>query len=661
VGLGLLTAFSAAALAAGLGRAVVTTYVPVTLARIHDAPGLIGTVMLVNVVAGFAVPLVVGAWSDRLKARGHGRTRPFILGGSLVTAGGLAAVALGTGTTYAALALAAAVAYVGLNAVTTAHRALIAESFPDEARPRVTSAEELALLLGTVVGVGLGGALIDTATWAPFAVAAIVVPVLSAPTVARMRGRERLRAARPGHEPRTRYLAAALRPGVRSILAAQALWVMGYAALPAFFILYCENVLGLRAATAAALLIAFGAITALAMLAAGAARADAAHGPLLVLGVALLGGGLLAVAPAGSVLAAAPGLAAGAAGYGILSTIGFPALATLIPAGEAGAYTALYFAVRALSGAVALPAAGWTIAVADSYRALMLGGGLVALLALAPLAGMYREPLLALGSRLWRIRRPRPARLLVGAAALAGALGLTLAVGLAVDASPLGDLDRSLFSLLNTDAEGWSVVDRLVVSPDFRNYAIIVAATLAAAVAWRRDQAVRSVAFLVLSGLIAFALVRICWIAWDRPRPEEVVADAETGLHSWAPYASFPSGHVAVTTALCAAIAILFPRVRALVVAFALLVAVTRPVFGAHFPSDVLGAVVLGLASAVAAWWLLAELGLPVPTGSRVPVSGPAPTPRAASPAAAGTRWALRRRSPGSAPRPPGPRGEGSG
>lgn len=34
-----LTAFSAAALGAGLGRALLTTYLPVLLERIRDAPG----------------------------------------------------------------------------------------------------------------------------------------------------------------------------------------------------------------------------------------------------------------------------------------------------------------------------------------------------------------------------------------------------------------------------------------------------------------------------------------------------------------------------------------------------------------------------------------------------------------------------------------------
>jgi len=123
-------AFAAAAVGAGTGRAVTTTYLPVLLDRIDDAPGLIGLVMLVNAGAGFSVPLVIGYWSDQRRARGLGARLPFVLGGSLLAAGGLTAVALGASSTYLALAVFAATVYVGLNAITTA----IALSLPSCSR-----------------------------------------------------------------------------------------------------------------------------------------------------------------------------------------------------------------------------------------------------------------------------------------------------------------------------------------------------------------------------------------------------------------------------------------------------------------------------------------------------------------------------------------------
>ena len=131
-----VVAFAAAALAAGLGRAVTTSYLPLLLERIDDEPGLIGMVMLVNAAAGMAVPLVVGIWSDRLARSGRGRRMPFILGGAIVTAGGLVAIALGSSSSYLVLALAGAVVYTGLNAVTTAHRALVPEAFDASGRAR---------------------------------------------------------------------------------------------------------------------------------------------------------------------------------------------------------------------------------------------------------------------------------------------------------------------------------------------------------------------------------------------------------------------------------------------------------------------------------------------------------------------------------------------
>jgi MFS family permease len=390
-----IVAFAAAALGAGLGRAITTTYLPLLLSEIRDAPGLIGTIMLVNAAAGFGVPLVVGVWSDRLEMSGRGRRMPFILGGMIVTAGGLAAVALGFSSSYLVLALAGTVVYVGLNAVTTAHRALVPEIFPASGRARATSAQELALLVGGLAGIAVGGALTGIAPWAPFALAAVAVPLLTLPTLTRTREQQAVDAARRGESrPAGWYVRAAARPGVRGLLAAQILWVLGYAALPAFFLLYAERELGLAASPASLLLAAFGVMTAAAIVAAGRVRNPARHKPMLTIGVALMGGGFLAVALATNLFMVGAALLAGAIGFGLVSTLGFPLYAALIPEGEAGGYTALYFSVRAISSAIALPVAGWVIAATGSYRALFVLGGIATLAALIPLS--------AVGSRLVR-------------------------------------------------------------------------------------------------------------------------------------------------------------------------------------------------------------------------------------------------------------------
>ena len=159
----LLIVFSLAAVGAGAGRALITTYLPVLLERIDDAPALIGVVMTVNAIAGFAVPIATGVWSDR-----RGRRLPFIAGGAVATAGGLVAIGLGNASSYLALAAAAALAYTGLNALTTAHRTIVADDVDDARRPAATSAQEGAGLVGAVLAVAIGGALIEPAPAAAF-------------------------------------------------------------------------------------------------------------------------------------------------------------------------------------------------------------------------------------------------------------------------------------------------------------------------------------------------------------------------------------------------------------------------------------------------------------------------------------------------------------
>jgi membrane-associated phospholipid phosphatase/predicted MFS family arabinose efflux permease len=579
-----IVAFAAAALAAGIGRAVTTTYLPYLLERIEDAPGLIGMVMLVNAAAGLAVPLVVGLWSDRRGDHGRGRRMPFVIGGTLLTAGGLAAVALGSSTSYLVLALTGAIAYTGLNAVTTAHRALVPEVFAPEGRARATSAQELALLGGGLVGLAVGGALTAVAPWAPFAVAAVLVPLLSLPTITRTREPEGAVAAESEQSrPFAYYGAAVRRREVRNFLLAQILWVLGYAALPAFFLLYAEKELGLQPSTASLWLAGFGIATAAAIGIAGRARNPERHRPLLLVGVVLMGLGFLGVAATNSLGVVAIALVAAAAGFGLISTLGFPLFSSLIPQGEAGGYTALYFSVRAISSAIALPTAGWVIAATGSYRALFVLGGLAALAALIPLVGVS-------------LPRRRPGRIAAAVALLAPVPVL----GLLIAQTGLQRLDEELFRAINGLGPGpellWSTLD-----PHTRNYILVIALAVVVAALGRSRRVLEVFTRVMTSALLAWGLLEAIYSVYDRARPEEAVAAGEISLngHSWAHLNSFPSGHMAITAALAIATALAFPRLRTAMWAYVAAVAFTRVLFGAHFPLDVLAGTALGTASAL--------------------------------------------------------------
>ena len=406
LGPAMLALFSLAAVGAGAGRALTTTYLPVLLEKIDDEATLIGAVMTVNAIAGFTIPIVVGIWSDR-----RGRRMPFIVGGALVTGGGLVATGLGSGTSYVALALTAGLVYTGLNALNTAHRTIVADDMEDERRPAATSAQEVAGLVGAVLAVAIGGALIEPAPEAAFALAAGVLALTTLPTLVvtrRLRLGERADVEAASAPPaehsswKEGVREVFRRPGAREVLLAQTIWVFAYAALPAFFVLYAQHSLGLSVGAAGALPLGFGIVTAVAIVFAGRARPERVHG-LLVTGAALLGIGLVAAAPASSLPAAAPGFVVAAFGAGLVTALGYPYFARFVPEDEAGRYSGVFFAGRSVASAAALPLTGLAIELSGSYKAVLWFGA-ISVLALVPLKLAHRR---TAGER--RVLRARPA------------------------------------------------------------------------------------------------------------------------------------------------------------------------------------------------------------------------------------------------------------
>jgi len=595
-----MIAFAAAAVGAGVGRAITTSYLPVLLERIDDNPGLIGVVMLVNAVAGFAVPLVVGIWSDRRGDRGRGRRIPFVIGGALVSGGALAAVALGHGTSYLILALAGGGVYVGLNAITTAHRALIPEVFTADRRAKVTSAQELGLLAGGMIGLAVGGALTTVSVWAPFALAAVLVPLLAVPTVLRTRepAAPAERPTKADGRPLAYYWTAARRPGVGAFLVAQMLWVLGYAALPAFFLIYAKEELGLSPAAASLMLVGFGVMTAVAIGLAGRAKSSKHHRPLLAASVALMGSGFLVVGATETLPVVALGLVAAATGFGLVSVIGFPLFSSLIPDGESGGYTALYFSVRSIASAVALPVAGGLIAATGSHRTLFMFGGVATLTALVPLLGVRGRG----------IRRPRLGSATRWLGAFAGVYAVTFAVAGLLEHTALQRFDEWLFQQINQFGPGhrllWDILD-----PHMRNYLILLGIAIVAGALTSPRRIPRITLLVAGSAAFSYAFLNGVNRVYDRARPEEALDPSQiiAGAH-WSDLPSYPSGHMAVTAALATAIALAFPRLRYALWTYVAAVAVTRVLFGAHFPIDVLMGTFVGYASARL---VVAAIGLP--------------------------------------------------
>ena len=81
-----------------------------------------------------------------------------------------------------------------------------------------------------------------------------------------------------------------------------------------------------------------------------------------------------------------------------------------------------------------------------------------------------------------------------------------------------------------------------------------------------------------------------------------------------AAYASLPSGHAATAFSVLVAFGTLWPRARAVLLIYALLIAASRIVVTAHYPTDVLAGAVVGIAGAliVRHWFALRRFGVSV-------------------------------------------------
>jgi len=90
-------------------------------------------------------------------------------------------------------------------------------------------------------------------------------------------------------------------------------------------------------------------------------------------------------------------------------------------------------------------------------------------------------------------------------------------------------------------------------------------------------------------------------------------------------YASFPSAHAITACALAFAVSVLWPRARAAMMTYAVLIAASRLVLLAHHPSDVVAGALIGLVVAmlVRYWFAARGLGFAIERdGAIVPVAG---------------------------------------
>ena len=90
---------------------------------------------------------------------------------------------------------------------------------------------------------------------------------------------------------------------------------------------------------------------------------------------------------------------------------------------------------------------------------------------------------------------------------------------------------------------------------------------------------------------------------------------------SWSPdYASLPSGHATNVFAALVAISLVWPRMRAVMLFYALIIAASRVIVWAHHPSDVIAGAAAGVLGALVVrdWFAARSLGFAIGPDGRV-------------------------------------------
>ncbi len=178
-----------------------------------------------------------------------------------------------------------------------------------------------------------------------------------------------------------------------------------------------------------------------------------------------------------------------------------------------------------------------------------------------------------------------------------------------------GGLNVWLFERINHAGGGWlwdhlGLWGAIIGSPR----GAMVWAGLLLALALKRPQwlAPQAVLVFIAADVLADAVVHgLLKPYFDFPRPPAALGLAAVHVVGKPEFVhSFPSGHVTLAFTLLAA---LLPGahwvLKALLVVYALWIAWSRIAVGAHFPADVLGGALVGVACALFAHWVLRLAG----------------------------------------------------
>lgn len=384
--------------ALALSMTMVTTYGPTVASSYIESSLVIGLVIGAQGLLALWLPLVVGAWSDRLRT-GLGGRLPFLLAGLPPIVGGLLLV--GIAGSAAVLIVGTLVFFTGYFLAYEPYRALYPDAVPDDIAGRAQGTQAVWRGAGTGITLLAGGLLLEAGEIVPFALTAVVCAAAIGAFAYALVRRGVPDQGEPGGDGQSamRHMLDLLRgsPELRAFLVANALWELSVTALSTFVVLYVSKGLGFSTASAGLII----GVAALGVLVAALVVGNLAdrHGPVRVMRGALIlfGLGLLVpflFAEHWLVAAAVPFVAAGG---GALTALPYAILTPLMDEGAHGTLSGFFSFSRGLGIWLGPLLAGLSIGVLDGvfestqgYQALWLPVSAAALLSLLPLRRLAR-------------------------------------------------------------------------------------------------------------------------------------------------------------------------------------------------------------------------------------------------------------------------------
>jgi membrane-associated phospholipid phosphatase len=170
---------------------------------------------------------------------------------------------------------------------------------------------------------------------------------------------------------------------------------------------------------------------------------------------------------------------------------------------------------------------------------------------------------------------------------------------------------RALFGLISDLGESWGWLLLFALAFAALHWGGNAPALRPAAERLRALSAVPALLFAAVAS--AGLTVDLLKIGFGRTRPKLLFGRGLYGFDgpAWRPdHWSFPSGHTATIVALATALWWLWPRHLLFYMSVAALVAASRVVVGAHYPSDVVAGALIAVLTTRAVVWLFARSGI---------------------------------------------------